>query len=50
MQLKPIKGFFELPLNYEIEMEKAKAEIIKIYQKYGYTPIETKLVEKLELL
>ncbi len=45
-----ISGFPELPLNYQIVFELIKAQIIQAYELYGFSPLETRLVEDIEML
>jgi histidyl-tRNA synthetase len=45
-----ISGFPELSLQEELIMQKIISEIKKLYGIYGYMPMETRLVELLDLL
>ena len=44
-KIYPIRGFPELSHSDSITMEKLKSKIHRIYQKYDYTPLETRIVE-----
>ena len=47
---KPLSGFLELTPNEQIEFDNIKNIIEKVYNKYGFTSLDTPLVERSEVL
>ena len=49
-KLVPISGFPELDIGQEIVMQQVIEDIRKVYQKFGFVPLETRLVEPSSIL
>ena len=50
VSLAPIPGFPELSISDTIVLNRVKAQIMEIYELYGYVPFDTRLVELDEVL
>jgi len=50
MKFAPLPGFPEFAINQQIVMQKVISHIKIIYDKFGYVPLETRLIEELDTL